>query len=80
MRFTETSFLKRASFAYNVKPPVFRPTRKYARVEIKSSIVNGHEGTYSDAGLSMGRSFRVGWGPGGQLVHPGSICSPFSTP
>lgn len=24
-----------------------------------------------DAGLLMGRSFRVGWGPNGRLVHPG---------
>lgn len=24
-----------------------------------------------DAGLLLGRSFRVGWGPNGRLVHPG---------
>ncbi|PNW86453.1 hypothetical protein CHLRE_02g086887v5 [Chlamydomonas reinhardtii] len=26
----------------------------------------------TDAGLAMGRSFRVGWGPGGKLVVPGA--------
>ncbi|KAF8155941.1 nuclear protein 96-domain-containing protein [Crassisporium funariophilum] len=70
---------ERASFAHDVDPPIFRPSRKYARVAATSSIANGHEGAYFDAGLSMGRSFRVGWGPGGQLVHLGSICSPMST-
>ena len=70
--------LKRASFAHDVDPPILRPSRKYTRVEIKSSIVDGNEGVYFDAGLSMGRSFRVGWGPGGRLVHRGTICSPFA--
>ena len=28
-------------------------------------------GFYVDAGLCMGRSFRVGWGPDGTLVFPG---------
>lgn len=28
-----------------------------------------------DAALAMGRSFRVGWGPGGVLVHSGSVRS-----
>ena len=26
---------------------------------------------YADAGLVLGSSFRVGWGPGGKLVFPG---------
>ncbi|GLC36634.1 hypothetical protein PLESTM_000483300 [Pleodorina starrii] len=29
-------------------------------------------GNLTDAGLAMGRSFRVGWGPGGRLVVPGA--------
>ncbi|KXZ47639.1 hypothetical protein GPECTOR_34g798 [Gonium pectorale] len=29
-------------------------------------------GCLTDAGLAMGRSFRVGWGPGGRLVVPGA--------
>ncbi|KIM46777.1 hypothetical protein M413DRAFT_440353 [Hebeloma cylindrosporum] len=70
---------ERASFAQDIGPPVFRPSRKYARVGITSSIANGHEGAYVDAGLALGRSFRVGWGPSGQLVHLGSICGPMAT-
>ncbi|XP_043720177.1 nuclear pore complex protein NUP96 isoform X1 [Telopea speciosissima] len=35
--------------------------------------VTGHHSRYVvDAGLFMGRSFRVGWGPNGVLVHCGS--------
>jgi nuclear pore complex protein Nup98-Nup96 len=71
--------VQRASFAQDIGPPVFRPSRKYARVGITSSIANGYEGAHVDAGLAMGRSFRVGWGPGGQLVHLGSICGPMAT-
>ncbi|EDR08209.1 uncharacterized protein LACBIDRAFT_297625 [Laccaria bicolor S238N-H82] len=70
---------ERASFAHDIEPPLYRPSRKYARVEINSSIANGKEGIYVDAGLAMGRSFRVGWGPGGTLLHLGSICGPLST-
>ncbi|CAA7267293.1 unnamed protein product [Cyclocybe aegerita] len=70
---------ERASFAHDIDPPIFHPSRKYARVEITSSIANGNEGSYFDAGLALGRSFRVSWGPGGQLLHFGSICSPTST-
>ncbi|KAF6764293.1 nucleoporin nup189 [Ephemerocybe angulata] len=69
----------RASFAQDIEPAVLRPTRKYARVEISSSIANGLEGAYVDAGLAYGRSFRVGWGPGGTLVHSGSICTPYAS-
>ncbi|KAJ3514528.1 hypothetical protein NLJ89_g2324 [Agrocybe chaxingu] len=70
---------ERASFAHDIDPPIFHPSRKYARVEITSSIASGNEGSYFDAGLALGRSFRVSWGPGGQLLHFGSICSPTST-
>lgn len=42
--------------------------------------MTGNEDAIVDAGLSMGRSFRVGWGPGGTIVHLGSICGPLSTP
>ncbi|KAF8888568.1 nuclear protein 96-domain-containing protein [Infundibulicybe gibba] len=70
---------ERASFAHNIEPQPYRPTRKYARVENSESVVNGSEGAILDAGLALGRSFRVGWGPGGALVHLGSLCGPFST-
>ncbi|KII87791.1 hypothetical protein PLICRDRAFT_699296 [Plicaturopsis crispa FD-325 SS-3] len=66
----------RASFAHDLEPPVYRPSRKYARVEGSDSVANGSEGFAVDAGLALGRSFRVGWGPGGTLVHLGQICGP----
>lgn len=64
----------RSSFAQNIEPAPFRPSRKYARVESSASAFTGHEEVFIDSGLSQGRSFRVGWGPGGQLVHLGKIC------
>ncbi|KAF7294383.1 SNF2 family helicase [Mycena kentingensis (nom. inval.)] len=67
---------QRVSFAQDIDPPVFRPTRKYARVESSGSAVVGGESALVDAGLAFGRSFRVGWGPQGVLVHPGAICAP----
>ncbi|KAF9476965.1 hypothetical protein BDN70DRAFT_862477 [Pholiota conissans] len=70
---------ERTSFGHDIEPQIFRPTRKYARVGITSSIANDNEGAYVDAGLAMGRSFRVGWGPGGVLVHLGNICGPGTT-
>ena len=71
-------FSQRASFDHDVEPLPFRPSRKYARVEAASSLVNGSEDALVDAGLSFGRSFRVGWGPSGSLVHLGQICAPGS--
>lgn len=62
-----------------MEPIPYRPTRKYARVDQSDSAVNGNEASLVDAGLAFGRSFRVGWGPGGTLVHLGTLCSPSST-
>ncbi|KAF9460038.1 nuclear protein 96-domain-containing protein [Collybia nuda] len=70
---------ERPSFAHNIDPPAYRPSRKYARVESSESAVHGNEGVVVDAGLALGRSFRVGWGPGGTLVHLGKLCGPSST-
>jgi len=70
---------QRASFAHDIEPVAFRPSRKYARVEGSASIVNGVEDAMVDAGLAFGRSFRVGWGPSGSLVHLGHLCGPSST-
>ncbi|KXN87770.1 Nuclear pore complex protein Nup98-Nup96 [Leucoagaricus sp. SymC.cos] len=67
---------ERRSFAHEPGSPALKPSRKYARVDKTSSIANDNEGSFVDAGLALGRSFRVGWGPGGTLVHLGSICSP----
>ncbi|KAJ6591833.1 nuclear protein 96-domain-containing protein [Mycena vulgaris] len=71
---------ERASFAHDIEPPAYRPSRKYARVESSQSAVIGHEAALVDAGLAFGRSFRVGWGPGGTLVHPGTLCAPSTSP
>ncbi|TDL26378.1 hypothetical protein BD410DRAFT_881649 [Rickenella mellea] len=62
----------RRSFA---QPRVHAPSRKYVRVASSDSIAASHEGSLLDAGLSFGRSFRVGWGPGGRLAHVGSLSS-----
>ncbi|KAF8633142.1 hypothetical protein AX17_004643 [Amanita inopinata Kibby_2008] len=71
---------ERPSFAHDIEPASYRPFRKYARVETSSSVVAGYEGSFIDAGLALGRSFRAGWGPGGTLVHLGTICGPHSSP
>ncbi|KAG7091970.1 hypothetical protein E1B28_008359 [Marasmius oreades] len=73
---------ERASFAHDVDvPPLQRPSRKYTRVAVdsSSSIAADAEDGLVDAGLAFGRSFRVGWGPGGSLVHLGSLCNPWSS-
>ncbi|KAI0716436.1 nuclear protein 96-domain-containing protein [Earliella scabrosa] len=67
---------QRASFAHDIEPELYRPSRKYARVESSASAFVGRENAYVDAGLALGRSFRVGWGPGGMLAHLGDLCSP----
>ncbi|KAI0318527.1 nuclear protein 96-domain-containing protein [Amylostereum chailletii] len=67
---------ERASFAHDVDDVPFRPSRKYARVETASSLVKGAEDALVDAGLALGRSFRVGWGPSASLVHLGQLCGP----
>jgi nuclear pore complex protein Nup98-Nup96 len=68
---------QRASFA---NPVLYKPTRKYARVDSASSTVEGNEGAIIDAGLALGRSFGVGWGPSGKIVHLGELCGPFGRP
>ncbi|ESK88082.1 nucleoporin nup189 [Moniliophthora roreri MCA 2997] len=72
---------ERKSFAYDDIHPVHRPSRKYTRVAVasSSSIANDAEDGLIDAGLAFGRSFRVGWGPSGTLVHLGSLCNPWSS-
>ncbi|KAF9055178.1 hypothetical protein BDZ89DRAFT_1055784 [Hymenopellis radicata] len=52
------------------------PSRKYARVSTTSSVFKGHDEVSVDAGLSFGRSFRVGWGPGGIIAHLGALTAP----
>ncbi|KAJ8755418.1 hypothetical protein K2173_019216 [Erythroxylum novogranatense] len=38
----------------------------------QTPVTRNHSRNIVDAGLFMGRSFRVGWGPNGVLVHTGS--------
>ncbi|THH28963.1 hypothetical protein EUX98_g5225 [Antrodiella citrinella] len=68
--------VQRRSFAHDMEPLPYRPSRKYARVGNAASAVSGNENALIDAGLTMGRSFRVGWGPGGTLAHLGHLCGP----
>ncbi|KAF8517736.1 nuclear protein 96-domain-containing protein [Hysterangium stoloniferum] len=61
---------ERASFDdHSVDPEPYRPARKVARVQSGQSICVGQDGAYVDAGLAFGRSFRVSWGPDGQLAR-----------
>lgn len=64
----------RPNFATPVLDPnPFRSFRKYSRVDLPKSVTAGMEGSLVDAGLMLGRSFRIGWGPQGQIVHIGSL-------
>jgi nuclear pore complex protein Nup98-Nup96 len=54
--------------------PEPQPLRKYERVSNEKSLTKSFSGAYMDAGLALGRSFRVSWGPNGELVHLGKIC------
>ncbi|CAE6383898.1 unnamed protein product [Rhizoctonia solani] len=54
--------------------PEPEPIRKYERVSNDKSVTKSFVGAYMDAGLALGRSFRVSWGPNGELVHLGRIC------
>ncbi|KAG8759967.1 hypothetical protein FRC11_001141, partial [Ceratobasidium sp. 423] len=54
--------------------PEPEPLRKYERVSNDKSVTKSFAGAYMDAGLALGRSFRVSWGPNGELVHLGKIC------
>ncbi|KAJ8472744.1 hypothetical protein ONZ45_g16544 [Pleurotus djamor] len=69
---------ERASFADDIDVIPHRPSRKYTRVDVPKPVASGAEGAFLDAGLALGRSWRVGWGPGGALVHLGKLCAPSS--
>ncbi|GAA5824402.1 hypothetical protein JCM3770_004589 [Rhodotorula araucariae] len=49
-------------------PAPFRPHRSFARTPLAQSVTNGREANLVDAGLALGRSFRVGWGKGGEVI------------
>ncbi|KAG0228754.1 hypothetical protein BGW42_001996 [Actinomortierella wolfii] len=47
--------------------------RKFTRVQYDHSLLSRKGALLADAGLMMGRSFRVGWGPRGTLAINGRI-------
>ena len=58
---------------------VVRQKVEYQKTPLVSSVSKGGEGALADAGLALGRSFRAGWGPNGELVHLGHIAGPRAT-
>lgn len=76
VHFEQKDAATRASFAH---PTSQAPPRKYVRVAPEASVSANRDSLYADAGLSMGRSFRVGWGPGNTLVHVGDLSSSASS-
>lgn len=48
--------------------PEFRPIRPTMLVPLAASVANNREGSLVDASLALGRSYRVGFGPQGQVV------------
>ncbi|GAA5820958.1 hypothetical protein JCM11251_001896 [Rhodosporidiobolus azoricus] len=52
--------------------PLARPFRPFVSTPLASSLMTslGSDGSASivDEGLALGRSFRIGWGPGGEVV------------
>jgi hypothetical protein len=50
----------------------FDQRKAASQVPFKSSVSFDKRGTGGDKALFMSRSFRVGWGPGGMLVHSGN--------
>ncbi|KAI9592112.1 nuclear protein 96-domain-containing protein [Syncephalis fuscata] len=63
----------RASFQHQSTCTSGSVTRKYMRIKYEKSMIFARTNCLVDAGLTMGRSFRVGWGPGGLLVHSGRL-------
>ncbi|ORX39687.1 nuclear protein 96-domain-containing protein [Kockovaella imperatae] len=69
--------VKRTSFgAPQPTAQQLRTPRKFQRVKLLEGIDHGSDGVQVDAGLALGRSFRVSWGPNGELAHLGKICGP----
>lgn len=56
-----------------IDPAPFRPHRTYTRPPLAASATNAREGSLVDSGLALGRSFRVGWGPRGEIVSLGGV-------
>ncbi|KAF9431069.1 hypothetical protein BGZ94_009994 [Podila epigama] len=58
----------------NRAPLLSRPPRKFLRSAYEESIMSRKGNLLADAGLMMGRSCRVGWGPNDMLAVCGTIC------
>ncbi|XP_068236847.1 nuclear pore complex protein Nup98-Nup96-like isoform X2 [Palaemon carinicauda] len=56
------------------------PQHQTASVPLASSLMSGKDQFLSDMGAFMGRSFRVGWGPGWTLVHAGKELASLKVP
>ncbi|TKY86404.1 hypothetical protein EX895_004553 [Sporisorium graminicola] len=56
-----------------------QPAKKLRKLDVAQSEAVAADDEILDAGLSLGRSFRVGWGPDGVLVHNGRIVSGSAT-
>ncbi|CAO1616764.1 unnamed protein product [Parajaminaea phylloscopi] len=52
---------------------VAQVTSKFTRVGLQNALTKEHEGCYLDAGAAFGRSFRIGWGPGGTIAFHSGI-------
>lgn len=52
------------------------PQHQTALVPLESSLLSGKDHLSADMGAFMGRSFRVGWGPGWRFVHGGPKLTP----
>ena len=51
----------------------YKPLRKWKSSSLADSLSQGKEAYMADAGLAMGRSFGISWGPQGQLISNGSL-------
>ncbi|KAI5477610.1 hypothetical protein MNV49_006097 [Pseudohyphozyma bogoriensis] len=72
-RQTSTSARPNFTSAPVIDPAPFRQFRKYTRVDLPKSVTANRESTLIDSALSLGRSFRVAWGPNGEIIHLGSL-------
>ena len=68
---------QRASSGVSREPTTARPPFELFRIATQDSVVKNCEATYADAGLSLGRATRAGWGAGGQVAFSGKLASPY---
>jgi nuclear pore complex protein Nup98-Nup96 len=76
LSYLTSSYSQQASFGGSKVPTAPRPPVKIMRIASGDSVMKGSEATFADAGLTYGKSFRVGWGVGSQVVLNGSLAAP----